>query len=91
MEGVIIMIEQEELEQITKDLGDRSFVLVVFNDVGSVMKAVAMSNVIPEQLMALGAELEMMGKNGIIQARRQQAEQEHQGKIVVPKANIGTP
>lgn len=91
MEGVIIMIEQQELEQITKDLEDRSFVLVIFNDVGSVMKAVAMSNVIPEQLMALGAELEMMGKNGIIQARRQQAEQKHQGKIVVPKANIGTP
>ena len=47
----------------------------------------AMGGVIPEQLLALGAELEMIGKNGIVQQSQQQ-QAPPQPKIVVPKPNV---
>ena len=85
MEGVIDMIDQEKLEEITESLKEESFVLVVFNGVGSVMKAVAMSNVIPEQILELGSELELMGKNGIVQQSNQTPPKP---KIEVPNPRI---
>jgi len=85
MEGVIDMIDQEKLEEITESLKEESFVLVVFNGVGSVMKAVAMSNVIPEQILELGSELELMGKNGIVQQSNQPPPKP---KIEVPNPRI---
>ena len=83
-------MEKQELEQLVEDnLKDESFVLVVFNAVGSVMKSVAMGGVIPEQLLALGVELELIGKNGLVQQGNQQVQQEQQKKILVPKPNLG--
>jgi len=60
------MITKERLKELADELEGYSFFLAVFHDVGSVGKAVAMDNVIPEQILALGAELEMIGKNGIL-------------------------
>ena len=83
------MMEKQELEHLVEDnLKDESFVLVVFNDVGSVMKSVAMGGVIPEQLLALGVELELIGKNGLVQQGNQQAQREQQKKILVPEPNL---
>lgn len=77
------MKDKQELEKLVEDsLKDESFILVIFNDVGSVMKSVAMGKVIPEQILELGVELELMGKNGIVQQSNQPPTTP---KIEVPK------
>jgi hypothetical protein len=86
-----IMITEEEMKELVeKYLGDQSFVLVIFNERGSVFKSIAMNNVVPSQLLALGAEFELFGKNGILAAQEMQS-QPKQPKIVVPSSQIEVP
>jgi len=85
------MISEEKLKKITEELEGESYFLAVFYDIGNVGKSVAINNVIPEQLLALGGELEMIGKNGILMNQQQQAQQQQEKKIAIPKSTIKTP
>ena len=80
------IMEKQELEQLVEEhLKDESFILVVFSSFGSIIKSVAMSNVAPGQILELGTELELMGKNGIVQQSNQPPPQQ---KILVPEPNL---
>jgi len=85
------MISEEEMkEMVNAYLSDQSFILVVFNDSGSVLKSVAMNNIVPSQLLALGSELELIGKNWILDIQSVQKEQKQSG-IIVPNPKIEVP
>jgi len=85
-------MEKEELERFAEELKDESFVLVIFDGVGSVLKSVAMNKVVPEQILELGAEFDLLGKNGIMQASQQHMQRQHEEpKIFVPNPKIEVP
>jgi len=88
------MSPEEFKELVTNNFGDESYILIIFEEIGQVKKNMAMNHVMPEQILALASELEVIGKNMLIQrenARFAQDQVQQNPKIVVPKPQIEVP
>ena len=85
----------EEFSEFIEESGlkDHSFILVVFDELGQVKKNTAMNLVMPEQILALSSELEVMGKNMIMQRETMRAmeQQQQRPNIQVPNPKIQVP
>lgn len=63
----------------------KSYVVVNFADVGSVIMHVDMNGITPLQLLALAAYFELKGKDALIRQENQRAEEDAQKAIARPK------
>lgn len=65
----------------------KSFIQVVFSDVGSVLFDMQVDGVVPLQFLALGDYLRMLGEAGIARQEAQRSQVAQRNKIVVPGMN----
>ena len=63
----------------------KSFVQVIFADVGSVIFEAKMDGITPMQLLALAGYFELRAKNELVRMENARIEQEEQQKLSVPK------
>ena len=63
----------------------KSYLVIQFADVGSVMFHLDMDGVTPLQMLAIASYLELRGKNALIQQENQRAEEEAQHALARPK------
>ena len=81
----------EEFKKLIEDSGleDESFILMIFDEFGSVKKNMAINTIMPEQILAAASELEVIGKNMIMQRENARlAEQMNTPRIEVPKIQV---
>lgn len=66
----------------------KSFVLVQFSGIGSVILQAQFENVTSLQLLALAEYLEVKGKNQLLLEENERAEREREMSLAVPKGKI---
>lgn len=69
----------------------KSYVIVTFSDIGSVVMSVTMDGVTPLQIIALAQYLEVKGKNELIRTENERMEQEAIKNIARPRPEILRP
>jgi hypothetical protein len=84
--GDLVMDNNEEIEQEqeeVKDLSD-SYILIEFDQRGSVNYKLEYEGVAPMQLLAIASALKVIGETTFIQQEAMRQQQEQMGKITTP-------
>lgn len=66
----------------------KSFIQIVFKDIGSVEFNAMMDGIVPMQLLALAEYLHFLGESGLVQEKVKEAQRAQQNKIVVPGIEV---
>lgn len=62
----------------------KSFIQVIFKDIGSVEFNIMMDGIVPMQLLAIAEYFHFLGESGLVQEKVREAQQAQKNKIVVP-------
>ena len=66
----------------------KSFVQIIFDDIGSTNMIYQVIQATPMQVLALAEYLHFLGENGLIQERVKEAQKAQQNKIIVPGMDV---
>lgn len=76
------------LENPMSDEPQKSYVMVQFAEIGSVIFKVNIEGVTPLQLIAIAEYLSLKGKNDLVRQENERVEHEQQMKLLVPDKSI---
>ena len=81
--------EQESNSYMTEEeQTPKSYLIVQFSDVGSVLFTTKMDGITPLQLLALAGYLELKAKNELVQQENQRVQREADMKLLVPDKHV---
>lgn len=66
----------------------KSYLLVQFADIGSVLFTTQIEGVTPLQLIAIASYLELKAKNELVQQENQRVQREQEMKLLVPDKHV---
>jgi hypothetical protein len=66
----------------------KSFIQIIFSDVGSTLFEAQMNGVTPLQILALAEYLHFIGESGLSKQQVEQEQRKARGKIVVPGSDL---